>query len=199
MPADPTSSDDQLPHEISRQTLGQGKFLRLDQIHWRDATGKARQWESAERINVPGTVVIIAWLVPSRRLVLIRQFRPPAGKYVLEFPAGLIDAGETPEQAAMRELHEETGYRARILQTTAPAFNSPGMCSESAHFVMAEIGETAMENMNAKPHFDGGEQIETHLVSRDDLAEFVARAQAAGSAIDSKLACYLAGMEIARR
>ena len=44
-------------------------------------------------------------------LVLQKQFRPPVGKVCIEIPAGLLDAGESVEQCAVRELHEETGYR----------------------------------------------------------------------------------------
>ena len=182
------------PREISRQPLGEGKFVRLDLIHWRDAKGIDRIWESAERIGGVRTVLIIAWLVPSHRLLLIRQYRPPAKKFVIEFPAGLIDAGESPEQAAGRELYEETGYRCRVLHTTEAAFNTPGLSSESVHQVIAEIDESDLANQSVTPHFDGGEQIETRLVPRAGLADFLARGGAAGDALDSKVAAYVAGL-----
>ena len=181
------------PIEMSRRPLDQGKFLPLDQIHWRDAHGTDRIWESAERIGGVGTVLIIAWLRPSNRLLLIRQYRPPAKKFVVEFPAGLIDTGESPQVTAQRELLEETGYRCRVLHTSEPTFNTPGLSSESVHQVIAEIDESDPANQSVKPHFEPGEQIETLLVPRDNLADFLDRAQSVGAALDSKVAAYVAG------
>lgn len=56
-------------------------------------------------------------------IVLQKQFRPPLDKVVIEIPAGLIDEGETAEQAAIRELKEETGYVAEVLETSPVMFN----------------------------------------------------------------------------
>lgn len=52
-------------------------------------------------------------------LLLEKQFRPPAGKLVVEFPAGLVDEGETVEEAALRELREETGYVGEVISERA--------------------------------------------------------------------------------
>jgi ADP-ribose pyrophosphatase len=56
-------------------------------------------------------------------IVLQKQYRPPLDKIVIELPAGLIDAGETAEQAAIRELKEETGYVAEAIETSPIMFN----------------------------------------------------------------------------
>ena len=61
------------------------------------------------RINSPDGIIVLA-MTEKDEIVLVRQFRPALGQDTLEFPAGGIDQGETPEQAAIRELHEETGY-----------------------------------------------------------------------------------------
>jgi ADP-ribose pyrophosphatase len=180
--------------EISRQPLGQGKFLTLSRIHWRDAQGHERDWESVDRVGQVSAVLIIAWLTPSDRLLLIQQYRPPTNAQVIEFPAGLIDAGETPEQAATRELLEETGYTLRIDAIAPPAFNSPGMTGESVHIVVGEIDEHAPENASVIPHFDAGEQIATLLIPRADLPHFLLDQHHAGARFDSKVIAYVAGL-----
>ena len=85
---------------FDKTTLGEGKWLSLHELKYEDKNGKIRFWECASRKKCAGAVLIIATLVPSGKLILIRQFRPPAGKFVLEFHAGLIDGDEAPETTA---------------------------------------------------------------------------------------------------
>ena len=57
--------------------------------------------------------------------MVILQYRPPVEAYCVEFPAGLIDEGETPEQAAVRELKEETGYEGKVCAVSPTLSNQP--------------------------------------------------------------------------
>jgi ADP-ribose pyrophosphatase len=183
-----------VPQELSRRTLGQGRFVALEEICYRGSDGVERRWESAERLGGRQAVLVIAELHPSRRLVLIRQFRPPAQAFVWEFPAGIIDAGENPAQAAARELLEETGYRGTIDQILPAAFSTPGLSSESVHTVRMTIDETLPENQRPVAAPDEGESIEVRLVARTALAAFIAAETAAAQTrFDSKLLAYLCG------
>lgn len=176
--------------EISRQVLARGKFLALENIRWRDAHGREGDWESSTRNAGRPAALLIAWLQPSDRLVLVRQYRPPARGEVIEFPAGILDEGETPEQAALRELREETGYTGTALRIFPAAYNTPGMSDERVHIVCAEIDESLPENLAPSASHEFGEEISVVLVPRKDLPHFLARETAAGTQFDSKvLAC----------
>lgn len=71
-------------------------------------------------------------------VTLVRQFRPAIGREILEAPAGGIDVGETPEQAAHRELGEETGLKAGSMTLLGTFPTSPGITDEVAHYFAAE-------------------------------------------------------------
>jgi len=73
-----------------------------------------------------------------RRILLVRQYRLPAARYMWELPAGRLDPGEKPLEAAKRELIEETGYRARRWTKLASFFVSPGYVDERMTIYLAE-------------------------------------------------------------
>ena len=97
---------------LEKKTIWEGKFLRFVLTTYIDSYGAIREWESFERVNCKGIVAIMA-VTDDKEVLLIRQFRPPVNGYVIEFPAGLNDKGDTLEEAARRELLEETGYSAK--------------------------------------------------------------------------------------
>jgi hypothetical protein len=91
-------------------------------IKYAGVDGEVRTWEAMHRTTRPlgSAVDAVQMLVVLNKptgpeLLLEKQFRPPAGKRVVEFPAGLVDKGETTAQAAVRELREETGYVGEVL------------------------------------------------------------------------------------
>jgi len=80
--------------------------------------------------------------------LLIRQYRPVIGRYILEAPAGVIDPGETPEDAARRELEEETGLQGGRLIRVGSAYTSPGYSTEKLYLYLVldpEQGEASPE------------------------------------------------------
>ena len=84
----------------------------------------------------PGAVAILP-LVDASHVCLLRNQRPNVGDTLLEIPAGTLEVGETPAAAAVRELAEETGYRAATWRKLAAFYPSPGVLSECTHLFLA--------------------------------------------------------------
>lgn len=84
-----------------------------------------------------GDAVNVLAVTPTREFVLIEEYRHPTGKVLLGCPGGYIDEGETPLDAAKRELFEETGYVASSYQEIGSAYPYPGLSSQKITFVLA--------------------------------------------------------------
>jgi ADP-ribose pyrophosphatase len=103
------------------------------------------------------------------RVLLVRQYRLPAERYLWELPAGRLDPGETPLQAAKRELGEETGYKARDWKKIASFWVSPGYVEERMTIYRAsDLKEGA-----ASPMED--EKIEMEWFTRKQIADMIAK------------------------
>lgn len=113
-------------------------------------------------VRHPGSAVMLA-ADEKGRVLLVRQFRLPAAKYLWELPAGRLDPGETPLQAARRELREETGLRARKWKRLAQFWPSPGYVGERMTIFLA----TELKQGEPQPMED--ERIECRWFTRREL------------------------------
>lgn len=135
---------------IGTTTLCKGNFLQLDCVRYEDDNGKVSTWEACQRVGGKEAVTVIPCYYDDKHqlhLILVKQFRPAVGAYCIEFPAGIIDEGETPEQAAVRELKEETGYsplddtQHSVYSYGSGAFSipSPGLTGEHGYVVYIRV------------------------------------------------------------
>lgn len=175
-----------MSHSEDEAIVWQGRFI----------TTKTRgKWEYVSRARGIKAAVILAiddgpsGGAQDRHVLLVEQYRVPLGANCLELPAGLIGdetAGECVEDAAARELEEETGYRAGWIERIGEFHSSPGMVSESFFFVRARELEKVGEGGGTD-----GEDIVVHRIPLPGVADFIASKRASGCAIDAKLLMLL--------
>lgn len=94
--------------------------------------------------------VTLVPITDSGEIVFVRQYRHTVGEHLLELPAGKVEKGEDPEEAARRELLEETGYRAKVLERMLDYYVAPGYSLERMTVFLAQ----GLEEGRAQPDFD---------------------------------------------
>jgi ADP-ribose pyrophosphatase len=156
---------------IAAEPLADAKWLRLFKVAYHlDGRGN-RTWVVASRserprcitgrFEAPDAVMIVAYHVRASKIVVTREYRVALAGYEYGFPAGLLESGESVENAARRELLEETGLTAtRVVRTSPALFSSAGMTDESMSLAYVECdGEPSTEGN------DASEIIEVLLLS----------------------------------
>jgi ADP-ribose pyrophosphatase len=157
-------------------------WINLFRLSWTE-NGKKRVWDFVSRKEKPDILtksqtvdaVVIAAVHKDKKgeksLVVIKEFRYPIGDYEWGFPAGIVDPNESPEDAAKRELFEETGLKvSRVIDVSPPIYSSAGLTDECCRIVVVEAsGEISTK------HQEEDENIETYLMSKSELEKLANR------------------------
>ncbi|HET7812746.1 MAG TPA: NUDIX hydrolase [Candidatus Baltobacteraceae bacterium] len=112
--------------------------------------------------------IIVCAVTNDNRILLVRQYKHGIGKELLELPAGAIDPGETPEQTALRELREETGYTAGSMEHVRTFIVDPTNSDTVAHLFIARNARRTHEQ-----DLDSTESIAVETVDADGLRRLV--------------------------
>lgn len=125
-----TSTD--CPQILDSKEIFRGRVfdVTVDTIRERDKTYQR------ETVHHPGSAVIVP-VFDDGTIALVRQYRHPAVRYLLEVPAGTLKHGEPPEEGAVRELEEELGYTAGSMEKLSEFFVTPGFCEEKMWVYLA--------------------------------------------------------------
>ena len=165
----PFGDDPLEEHVAEREIIHRGRYLefRVDTIVRADGTGGTR-----DTVGHPGAIAVLA-LDDDRRLLMVRQWRIPAERALLEIPAGTLDIEggviEDPDLAAPRELEEETGHRAKTWRKLSTFWTAPGFATELMHLYLA----TGIAGVDADTRLapDDDERLElVHLTIPDAMA-----------------------------
>ncbi len=176
---------------LGDRTLATSRWLEMIERRYENRAGNPSSWYFASRSGKRAAVLVVPLTEETGRVVLVRQYRVVLDAWVLEFPAGLVDDGESIETAAHRELAEETGYEGEILTVGAPVPTSPGMTDEMVSIVTMRVGEAPTRA--AAP--EASEEIEVLVLFMEELEIRISGAAGAEPplVIDSRLYAWWLG------
>ena len=155
------------------------KWLNLFEVRYVARTGDEKSWQIASRqkepkcitgsYHRPDAVVIVPFHTVKNKMVITREYRVPLNDYEYGFPAGLVDSGESVEQAARRELMEETGLTVSgFIKISPPIYSSAGMTDESVALVYVECEGEPSNSANTD-----SELIEILFISPDEALDLL--------------------------
>jgi len=119
--------------QLNRERIYSGRTFDLDIVRLQLPDGKIRSYDLVDHRDA----VTIVPVDTAGNILFVRQYRIGAGQELLELPAGILNAGEDPAEAAAREVREETGRAAAHLQLVGDFFMSPGYSSEHMYIYLA--------------------------------------------------------------
>ncbi|HEQ72144.1 MAG TPA: NUDIX hydrolase [Spirochaetia bacterium] len=169
------------------ETLCPNPWVQFKQKVYLDADGTEKGWAYVERVNRQRAVFMVPIDPRRKQLLLIRQYRLPLEGYVVEFPAGLIDPGESPETTAVRELKEETGFTGELLELSRPLALSAGITNETAYLARMRVDLDPARQVAQE--VEAVEEIEVLIVPLQELRARLQEREKAGDVIDAKLFC----------
>ncbi|CRK17453.1 hypothetical protein BN1708_012059 [Verticillium longisporum] len=187
--------------KVSDLATADARWVTLKKVDYVDQVGKSRSWEVATRkttskAGIDAVAMGNILLHPSKpaSTMLVIQYRPPLDSYTVEWPAGLVDADETAEQAAVREFKEETGYECKVLSVSPPQAADPGMTNASMQMVMVEV-QLKEDEPEPEQRLDDGEHIQRVVVPLAELYEkLVEYSKQDRMIVAAKLFHFAAGM-----
>lgn len=131
----------ELPKVIDSKSIYRGRVFEVTV----DTVSEGEKTYAREVVHHPGSAVIVP-VFDDGTIALVRQYRHPAVRYLLEAPAGTLWRGEAPEEGARRELEEELGVVSGRLEKLSEFFVSPGFCAEKMWVYLAtELTETEQQ------------------------------------------------------
>jgi ADP-ribose pyrophosphatase len=163
------------PTSITRIFEGRVLKLRVDNVTLTDGQPATR-----EVVEHRGAAAIIP-LLPDNRVVLVRQYRYPIQLELLEIPAGTLEEGESPNDCAIRELTEETGYNCEELTKISECYVAPGYSTEKIHFYLARKLTRSVANP------DEDERIKVQIITLPDVLRKIRK----GEICDAKTICAI--------
>lgn len=167
----------QPPQLLKQRLFYQGRKFSFEVNRLRLPNQAEGEWEC---VRHPGGALAVP-LLPDGRLILLRQYRFAVQGRLLEFPAGMIDPGETPEETIAREIQEETGYCAQRWRKLGEFFVAPGYSNEIIYAFLAQD----LELLEHPPGTEVDEDITVVLMTPAEVEQAILL----GDLADAKSIC----------
>ena len=149
---------------LDKNIVYKGKRILVEELHYYNT----RKNQTIYREHVlAGDAVIIMPITDNNEFIMIKEPRTPIGKTVLAFPAGMIEKGEDSKAAALRELEEEVGYKAKNIQKLREVYPAIGYSDEKVTIYLAS------ELIETHTNFDETEDIEIVKIKIEDAKEML--------------------------
>ncbi|WP_282935713.1 NUDIX hydrolase [Paenibacillus sp. RC67] len=147
---------------LSTEPIFQGRVISLQVDTVRLPNGDIAK---REIIKHPGAVAVLA--IKDDHMLVVEQYRKPLEKSQIEIPAGKLDPGEEPLEAAKRELEEETGYKAGTIKHICSFYTSPGFADEILHLYVAD------DLIKGEVHLDEDEFLECESITLEQAKQYI--------------------------
>lgn len=163
---------------LSQKQIYSGKIfsVHVDQIEYDSGVKSVR-----EIAQHPGGAAVVA-VFPDDTILMVKQYRYPIEDFLWELPAGKLDPGEEPIKTAMRELKEETGYKADSLKLLLRMHSTPGFCTEIL-FIYEAVG--LVDHQHDQALEEGEQYLSVHRLPLAKVVEMIEQ----GNITDAKTIC----------
>jgi ADP-ribose pyrophosphatase len=156
--------------KLNEKIVYDGKWLSVRETIYQNNEGKELSWECVHRKRSTVGVVIVARLIPSKRFILIKQYRPPLDGYIIALPAGL---GFNDPDHSLVELKEETGYTGKIVDVSPVLKTGASLINDNARIIYIEVDENLPANQNPVQELEDAEDIKVFLVTKEEAKSFL--------------------------
>ena len=163
--------------------FAESPWIQPKRVIYENDQGDILQWDYIERIGPRTSVLIMPRFKESGDVILVRQYRVIFDRYVIGFPAGVLDDDDVAA-CALRELKEETGYTGKVVQISPELTLSSALVKETGYCVVIELEEDLRPQQQ---ELEPSEKIEVHRVKKDQLGAFFEQASARGDIITGGL------------
>lgn len=171
--------------EISRKPFARYWIFDMQTIRRRSSQGKEHDFFVMQTLDWAGVIPVVE-TAEGRKFVMVRQYRHGTDAMSIEFPGGIVEAGEDPAVAVARELEEETGYRPEMIVPLGLLSPNPAIMTNTFHAFVAENCQLIQQQT-----LDENEEIEVLLVPESEAIDLVGAVDSGHALMVATLFLYL--------